>query len=164
MKPSSKKKIYAFIDSQNLNLGVRSQGWQLDFKRFRIYLKDKYKVEKAFLFIGYIKKNKPLYIHLEKSGYELIFKPTVKDISGQTKGNVDAELVLWAARIEYDHYEKAVIVSGDGDFYCLVRFLHMEKKLQSIIIPNYRKYSKLLLPLKKYMRFTNDLRNKLEKQ
>lgn len=27
--------IYAFIDSQNLNLGVRSQGWRLDFGRSR---------------------------------------------------------------------------------------------------------------------------------
>ncbi len=24
---------YAFIDSQNLNLGVRSKGWELDLKR-----------------------------------------------------------------------------------------------------------------------------------
>ena len=39
-------KTYAFIDSQNLNLGVRSQGWKLDFERFRVFLKDKYKVEK----------------------------------------------------------------------------------------------------------------------
>jgi len=33
---------YAFIDSQNLNLSIREQGWVLDFKKFRIYLKDKY--------------------------------------------------------------------------------------------------------------------------
>lgn len=45
-------KIYTFIDSQNLNLGVRDQGWELDFARFRVYLKDKYGVGKAFLFIG----------------------------------------------------------------------------------------------------------------
>ncbi|MBL7158947.1 hypothetical protein ISS85_00520 [Candidatus Microgenomates bacterium] len=42
----NKKKNYAFIDSQNLNLGVLSQGWRLDFARFRVYLKEKYKVEK----------------------------------------------------------------------------------------------------------------------
>lgn len=38
--------IYVFIDSQNLNLGVRSQGWILDFTRFRTFLKDRYR--KAF--------------------------------------------------------------------------------------------------------------------
>ena len=43
--------IYAFIDSQNLNLSILEQGWQLNFARFRVYLKDKYKVGKIFLFI-----------------------------------------------------------------------------------------------------------------
>jgi len=31
--------------------------------------------------------------------------------------------VLYAAAIEYSNYDKAVIVSGDGDFYCLHEFL-----------------------------------------
>ncbi len=48
---------YAFIDSQNLNLSIRDQGWQVDFKRFRKYLEDKYHVRKAFIFIGYIPTN-----------------------------------------------------------------------------------------------------------
>jgi len=42
------KRVYAFIDSQNLNLGVRSQGWKLDFGKFRQYLHDKYGVERPF--------------------------------------------------------------------------------------------------------------------
>lgn len=44
--------VYAFIDSQNLNLGVRSQGWKLDWRKFRQYLRNKYNVGKAYLFIG----------------------------------------------------------------------------------------------------------------
>jgi hypothetical protein len=43
-------KNYAFIDSQNLNLGVKDQGWQLDFQRFRVFLKEKFGVAKAYLF------------------------------------------------------------------------------------------------------------------
>src|SRR3989339_1956083 len=91
------KKNYAFIDSQNLNLGVLSQGWKLDFKKFRKLLKDKYFVAKAFLFIGFIPKNKNLYSRLERDGYLLVFKPVLESkIKGQIKikGNVDAELVL----------------------------------------------------------------------
>ena len=59
-----KKKLnnYAFIDSQNLNLSIRSLGWKLDFARFRIYLKEKYGVTKAFLFIGYVEGNNDLYV------------------------------------------------------------------------------------------------------
>lgn len=37
---------YAFIDGQNLNLGIKSLGWKLDFKKFRIYLEEKYAVKK----------------------------------------------------------------------------------------------------------------------
>ncbi len=37
---------YAFIDSQNLHLGVQEQGWQLDYRRFRTYLQKKYGVQK----------------------------------------------------------------------------------------------------------------------
>ena len=41
---------YAFIDSQNLNLGIQLLGWKLDYKKFRIYLKEKYNVTKAYIF------------------------------------------------------------------------------------------------------------------
>ncbi len=66
---------YAFIDSQNLNLGIRSRGWELDFKKFRIYLNDKYNVKKAFLFIGYVATNEGLYAALQKFGYILLNLP-----------------------------------------------------------------------------------------
>ena len=68
-------KVYAFIDSQNLNLGIRSQGWELDFKKFRLYLKNKYHVEKAYLFIGLVPGNEQLYTSLLEMGYVLVFKP-----------------------------------------------------------------------------------------
>src|SRR3989339_126057 len=116
---------YAFIDSQNLNLGVRSRGWVLDFSRFRIFLRDKYGVGKAYLFIGYVPGNQMLYTELQKAGYICIFKPTLEikeDGKIKIKGNVDAELVLHTM-IEYPNYQKAIIVSGDGDFYCLFEYL-----------------------------------------
>lgn len=164
MNLTKKSIIYAFIDSQNLNLGVLDQGWKIDFARFRIYLKDKYQVEKAFLFIGYVSGNEKLYTFLQKSDYIVIFKPTLEIKKGKTikiKGNVDAELVLHTM-IEYPNYNKAIIVSGDGDFRCLVEYLEEKNKLLLLVIPNRRKYSSLLLPFKKYMLFIDkNLRNKL---
>ena len=138
------KKTYAFIDSQNLNLGVKTQGWKLDFYKFRIFLKDKYKVSKAFLFIGFIPKNKNLYSYLQKSGYEIIYKPVVESETefNKVKGNIDAELVLHTM-IQFKGYQKAIIVSGDGDFYCLAEYLEKQKKLEKIIVLN-KRYSSLL--------------------
>lgn len=145
--------VYAFIDSQNLNLGIRDQGWKLDFKKFRVYLKDKHKVSRAFLFIGFIEKNQDLYRELKKSGYKLIFKPVILH-KGEPKGNVDAELVLHSM-IEFDNYDKAVIVSGDGDFHCLVDYLLAEKKLWRVVIPNKYRFSALLRKFAKYLDFLN---------
>jgi len=155
--------IYAFIDSQNVNLGILAQGWRLDFARFRVFLKDKFKVNKAFLFIGFLPGNQKLYDYLKKSGYLLIFKPTLetkKKGKPIIKGNVDAELVLHSM-IEYNNYKKAVIITGDGDFRCLIEYLDKKNKLARLIIPNQKKYSSLLLPFKKYMFFMNQMENKL---
>ena len=151
---------YAFIDSQNLNLGVRSLGWELDFKKFRIYLKDKYKVTKAFLFIGYIKGNENMYSNLQQYGYVLIFKPTLQLKKGKIKGNVDAELVLHTMK-ELKNFSKAVIVSGDGDFFCLVEYLEQENKLLKILVPNER-FSSLFNEYQEYISKISNLENGLK--
>jgi uncharacterized LabA/DUF88 family protein len=157
------EKNFAFIDSQNLNLSIRDQRWVLDFRRFRKYLEDKYSIVRAFLFIGYVPQNQSLYTKLQEDGYILIFKPTLTLPDGKVKGNIDAELVLHAM-IEFDNYDKALIVTGDGDFYCLVDYLRKQGKLLKVMVPNKRKYSSLFSKLMEHIVFMNDLRGKLEYQ
>lgn len=163
MKP--KQDNFAFIDSQNLNLATRDLGWKLDFSRFRVYLSEKYGVTKAFLFIGYIPGNETLYTALQDYGYICIFKPTLTLPSGLVKGNVDAELVLHTM-IQFPNFNKAVIVSGDGDFYCLIEYLLSREKLRKVVIPNQLRYSgllkKLCPPENNIFNFLNPLKEKLE--
>ncbi len=155
-------KNYAFIDSQNLNLGIQNLGWKLDFKRFRIYLKEKYNISVAYLFIGYVPINQDLYSYLQKAGYVLIFKPTIPDKDGNLKGNVDADLVL-QAMIDYNNYHKAVIVTSDGDFYSLVKYLYEQNKLLMVISPYVKTCSILLKKsAKEKIVFIDNLRKKLE--
>ena len=159
----NKLKVYAFIDSQNLNLGVKSQEWRLDWRKFRQYLRNKYNVSKAYLFIGQVAGNESLYTFLQESGYILIFKPTLEHYEKgklKIKGNVDAELVLHAM-IQYKEYDKAIIVSGDGDFRCLVEHLVSKNKLLLIFAPN-RYYSKLLKPFSKFVVRIDRLKGSLE--
>lgn len=118
--------------------------------RFHVYLKDKYKVKKAFLFIGFIPKNKELYNYLAKAGYILVYKPVVESKRyTKPKGNIDAELVLHTM-IEFSHYDKAIIVSGDGDFHCLVEYLNKKRKYQKLScqiknIPHFLENSEVIL-------------------
>jgi len=57
---------YAFIDSQNIHLGFQRLGWKLDWCRFRVYLREKYGVGTAYLFIGYLPENQELYRSLQR--------------------------------------------------------------------------------------------------
>ena len=149
---STKHKTYAFIDGNNLYLGAKSQKINLDYGKLRLYLRNKLQVDTVFLFIGYSNENTTLYSRLQSYGYILIFKPTItftdKNGNKTMKGNVDAELVLHAAAIEYKNYSKAVIVTSDGDFACLIKYLKDNRKLKNIITPT-DKYSKLLKPFYK---------------
>jgi len=157
-----KENNYAFIDSQNVNLAIRELGWKLDWHKFRVLLREKYSITKAYLFVGYLQGNNSLYTYLQDAGFICIFKPTLEYKNGTTKGNCDAELVLHAM-IEYERYEKAVIVTGDGDFHCLAKYLFEQKKLEALLIPNRFRFSALLKfkMFRPFLRYMNDLEKRL---
>lgn len=170
MQNKTKKSIsnYAFIDAQNLHRGVKKeQNWQIDYARFRILLRDKYNVTKAFLFIGYIADNQDLYTYLQQCGFICVFKQTLPILDKATKkitykGNVDAELVLEAVS-QKDIYNKAVIITSDGDFACLIKYLAKHNKLEKLITTHLH-YSSLL---KKYAEFITPIsafENKIKKE
>ena len=153
----------AFIDAQNLHQGIRSLGWHLDWQKFRVYLNDKYSVETAYLFLGYLPTNDDLYTSLQKAGYIIIFKPVIFDHTGKAKGNCDADLVLHTI-VEKANYDKAVIVTSDGDFYSLVRHLYDCKKLEMVLSPYVKTCSKLLKKeAKEKINYMDNLRKKIGK-
>ena len=159
-----KENNFGFIDSQNVHLSIKAQGWEIDWNRFRTHLRETYSITKAFLFIGYIEGNNELYAKLQEAGFICIFKPVLKYKDGVVKGNVDAELVLHTM-IQYKNFDKAVLVTGDGDFYCLIQYLKENDKLKIVLIPNRNKYSALIKRFaQKDIAFMNDLQNKIEKR
>ncbi len=156
-----KENNFAFIDGQNLNLGIQNLGWKLDLFRFRKYLSEKYSVTTAYYFIGYVPGNQPLYSELQKAGYVLVFKPTIPDNNGRVKGNIDADLVL-QSMIDFQNYDKAIIVSSDGDFYSLVKHLYQHNKLKFVMSPYTKTCSTLLKKeAKERVVFMDNLRKKL---
>ena len=69
-------RVFAFIDSQNLNVGTQKFGWKMDWQKFRKFLADKYGVQKAFMFIGYVPEFEAMYEQLHEAGYMIVLKPT----------------------------------------------------------------------------------------
>jgi uncharacterized LabA/DUF88 family protein len=155
---------YAFIDSQNVYQGIKSLGWNLDWGRFRKYLKEKYAVTTAYLFIGFMPEHNDIYDDLQKAGFVLKFKPVLPNSDGGVKGNVDADLVL-QAMLDYGKYDKAVIISSDGDFYSLVRHLHQNGKLKLVMSPYVKTCSTLLKKsAKEKIIYMDNLKKKLGKR
>lgn len=139
----TQEKNFAFIDAQNVYKGVERLGWRLDWKRFRIYLSEKYGVTQAYFFVGYIPENVRMYDLIRRCGYTIIFKQITRDVHGDVKGNIDADLVLHSL-ITKDVYDKAVIVSSDGDYESLVRYLYNNQKLKTVLSPHADTCSALL--------------------
>jgi len=136
---------FAYVDGANLHKGIAELGWRLDYRKFRVWLLEKYGVSKAYIFLGFIPINTNLYRDLQNWGYTVVFKPTVPDGYGEIKGNCDAEMVLQTVSDMYEKFfNKAVLVTGDGDFACLVNFLKDRKRFEIVLSPNSQKASILL--------------------
>ncbi len=178
MEDGKKPRVYAFIDSQNLNISIQKLGWKMNWVKFHKFLTEKYGVDRAFMFIGYVPEFEDMYEKLHENGYSIVLKPTFDmtrprpeqseesapdekpEEKKPVKGNIDAELVLHAM-ITYNDYDKAVIVSGDGDFYCLIEYLEKQGKLLKILAPN-RQYSSLLREYNDYIERLDLQRRQLE--
>ncbi len=159
---NNKANNFAYIDGANLYKGVKELGWSLDYRRFRIWLKEKYQIERAYIFIGLIPGNKNLYTFLQEVGFTLVFKETTYDGGGKVKGNCDADLVLKAV---VDYYEKqfgkVVIVASDGDYAGLVNFFKEKGVFISLVSPN-NKCSFLLRKLNIPLVYLSTQSNKLK--
>lgn len=161
--PTAAKGNYAFIDAQNIHRGTRAAGWLLNWAQLREYLRTEQRVTKAFLFIGFLEGQEPLYASLKMAGYELIFKPTVKHtVAGKTviKGNVDTDLVL-KTMLEWNQFDQAILLSGDGDFLSLLTHLSQAGKLKSLVVSDARSASKLLAPFRGSTVSLDSLRSRL---
>lgn len=138
-------KNYAFIDGQNLYMNTAKKEinpWNVNLARFRIYLEQKYKVCKAYYFLGCVQeKNQELYEEIQNAGFVLIFREHNPAMLGKKKGNVDSDIIFHIMKRLYkkEDFEKIILVSGDGDYKLLVDFLIEENRFGKILFPD-RKY------------------------
>lgn len=136
----------AFIDGQNLS---KSLDWNINYKKFFIYLKDKYKIKEVYYFLAFLDKEQKLYENLEKAWFKLVFNQKHEKSFSNKKWNVDVnlafEMMKWYSK---DIFSKAVLVSWDWDFKPVVDFLIEEWKFLKVICPN-EKFASSLYKRKK---------------
>ena len=129
----------AFVDGQNLHLGTMQNNWKVAHSKFRIYLRDKYNVDEAYYFLGYVSEDQQaLYSGLQKAGFIVSFKEHNKELLAKKKGNVDTDIVfeIMKTLIEDKDFDKIILVSGDGDYKKLVDYLISKDKFGKMLFPN----------------------------
>lgn len=138
----------AFIDAQNLQLGTTksTSSWKVDLFKFRIYLKEKYDIQKAYYFIGFMdENNQDLYSRIQESGFIIIFRSHSHNLISNKKENVDTDIVFSIMREYHENQNigKIYLVSGDGDYFKTIKYLHDNNKLGKILFPSREKASSL---------------------
>ncbi len=142
---------FAFIDGQNLYMGTAKRDlnpWEIDLYRFRIYLKEKYSVSKAFYHLGYVQDTdsaEKLYEKIQNAGFILVFRQHSEPMIGNKKGNVDSDIIFSVMKRLYkrEAFGKIVLVSGDGDYKNLVDFLIEEGRFKKLLFPDRKRASSL---------------------
>lgn len=150
---------YAFIDGNNLHLTFTGLGVRLKYDKLLSYLRKRHNVTTSYYFIGRIPQNQHIYDALTSFGYTLQFRDVTKKQGktvicpacgklieldkGKTKCDCDADLVLHVMD-ELASYDKAIIVTSDGDFDNLVKKLVSLDKLDMVLAPSKAGCSHLL--------------------
>ena len=136
----------AFVDGQNLYMNTRSHGWAIDLTRFRVYLREKYEVSEAYYFLGAVDDdNQQLYEAIQRAGFILVFREHNQSMIGKKKGNVDTDIVFAVMEkiAEGQITGKVILVSGDGDYIKMVKYLARKDKLTKVLAPNRKSTSSL---------------------
>lgn len=127
----------AYIDAANLSKATEKMGWRIDYVRFRKWLSDVYKISEAKIFIGMIPRLQYVYSKIERAGFTIVYKETIQNEEGNIKGNCDAEIITTLMSDYYENkFSKAIMVTSDGDFACVCRFLNKKNALLAIVSPS----------------------------
>lgn len=125
--------------------GVETHGYKYDYlknetvpldalkKRLEEYInKEGKKLDEAKLILlsRHLSRIK-FYLKLKEFGYKLFLKPVKTYFQGdgttQRKANCDVEMAFYLMK-EKDNFERVVIMSGDGDFLPLLKYLRETDK------------------------------------
>jgi uncharacterized LabA/DUF88 family protein len=170
---------FAFIDGTNLHLTYEYLDWKLDYQKLRNYLYKKLNVSVAHYFIGKTIENEDIYKTLESYDYNIKLKEpspytTEEEVCPycgkvivpemtRYKSDCDSFMTLQVMS-DFPLYDKAVLITSDGDFDNLVKKLLLQDKLRMVFAPCKEGCSWLLRSAARgRIAFIDDYRDELEK-
>jgi uncharacterized LabA/DUF88 family protein len=127
--------VALFIDGGNLYHATKKLNFKVDFLRLKEYfVPPEVDLYRAYYYAafdpaqGFIMK---ILDYLRHNGFLVVTK-RVKKFSTLMKGNLDVELVI-DMLTTINHYDIAILISGDGDFTrCVKELQKHQKKIQVV--------------------------------
>src|SRR5689334_21592195 len=122
------ERVAVFIDGANLYAASRTLGFDVDYKNLLAHFRQRSCLIRAYYYTSLLETEehtpvRPLVDWLGYNGYSVVTKPAKEftDATGRrrVKGNVDIEIAVDDLDLT-PHLDHAIILSGDGDLWCLV--------------------------------------------
>jgi len=170
---------YAYIDGANLHYTYEYLDWKIDYQKLLDHLRTKYGVIIAHYFIGKTPNNQTIYNKLSSYGYNIKLKDPSPYVTEEVvcqhcgevvtpsekryKADIDSYLTMQVVS-DINDFNKAVLITSDGDFDELVKRLLRQDKLRIVFAPCRNGCSKLLKRASVDMiAYIDDFRADLEK-
>lgn len=110
-------RVAIFIDGSNLFYAALQLGVEIDYTKLLYRLTAGAKLLRAFFYTGVDRTNEKqqgFLLWMRRNGYRVIAKDLVQLPDGSKKANLDVEIAVDLMAL-VNHYDTAVLVSGDGD-------------------------------------------------
>jgi len=170
---------YAYIDGANLHFTYENLDWKIDYQKLLDHLRAKHGVIIAHYFIGKTPDNQAIYDKLSSYGYNIKPKEpspydteeivcphcgmVVTPSEKRYKADIDSYLTMQVIS-DINEFDKAVLITSDGDFDELVKRLLRQDKLRMVFAPCKEGCSWLLKSAARgRIAFIDDYRDELEK-
>lgn len=164
------ERIAIFIDGANMFYAQRKMGWHIDYKKVYDFYAKQAQVYNAFYYTSVTNPPDPgmegFLRALTGMGYT-VRRKTVKEITDQDSGqvirkaNLDIEIVIDMLTTA-ELYDRAALISGDGDFERAVEYLRGRgKRIEGLGVRTMAAYD-LVNAMDQYL-YLEDYREEMEK-
>ncbi len=131
------KKTTVYVDFANLMARCKQDSVNIDFKKFYIFLSERYNTKNIILFSGYFKEKQNEYNINLSIGYIYSFKDIIYNKEeSKIKANCDVDITIKCMQDIYDEKpDQAVLISSDGDFAGLIKLWQSKNIKVTVISP-----------------------------